>query len=568
MLEDYNSNRAEIDALADKAFDNTAAPHPILDISVWHLLTVAEDRVRMFFAGWIQINEAFLFNFIDSLKYSLKHSMLHVIKKSDNEKITLPKKTNPKVYEKAGILINSAEKYETFCRLIASTYNKKGRFLKESDSYNLDYNDIVDIRYSVLEVLGHGADITPDITSIIYHWLNSDIYSYEEIVVKEKINDSVRLKNGKVNYSYLSHIAYGIAKKIPQRDIIIPDDFVFSWGAGNKTLALINSLLVRCFYHVLTIQIATDKFKVKGGAESSLVLILTKEQLCLDIQQLADFSDSDVYQFINILTFGNKTTTPDIALQPLFVSKSGVLMIPCYHILSSNLQRNLLTLKAKIDSNNFDSQSACFEKYMVSKIQLSLKKWENSSFNKEFKVNGEKEEIDGLVLDEANQTILLMELRWILQPGDVREVYNKIKVTSSKVDQLSRKVDFVKRNLSEIVQRSFGDSIKMSKISEWKVEGVVIIQGFGGTASHSNDIPIVTTDVFCKGINWFNDLHNFYIWLRNLSWLPIEGKHFSVETIIENNGLVKVSRKAARILVNQRQYTESLQKNILENATT
>lgn len=391
MIEECNINRAEIDTLADKSLNNTAIPHPILDISAWHLLTVAEDRVRFFFAGWIEIDETSQFIFVDNLKYSLKHSMLHIIKKSANETITLPKKTNPEAYKKAGRLLDSAEKYETLIRLIASTYNGRGLFLKNDDGYHLEYNDLIDVRYSVLEGLGHGADIEPDITGMIYHWLNRDTSSNEEALIKTRINDSVRLRRGKVNYVYIPHIAYGIATQMPQRDIIIPDDFVFSWGANIKTQALINSLLVRCFYHALAIQLATHKFKIKGGAESSLVLIITKEQLCSDIQQLADFSDTDVCQFISMLTYGYKTTTPDIALQPLFLSKSGVLMIPCYHILNSNIQRNILTLKAKIHSNDFDSQSACFEKHMISKIQPSLKKWERRSFNKELKINGKKE---------------------------------------------------------------------------------------------------------------------------------------------------------------------------------
>ncbi|ELB2008424.1 hypothetical protein QNZ70_004536 [Vibrio parahaemolyticus] len=568
MANDYDTNRNEIDTLADQALENLEPPHPLLDISVWHLLTTAEDQIRMFFAGWIPNKQLHLLSIVDNLKYALRHSISDVSKKTKNEKITLPQKTIPKAYEQASKLLIASEKYETLSRLIASTYNSRGKFIKSGEDYELEYSDLVDIRYSVLEGLGHGADVSPDITGVLHRWLTIESKNYEEQLIATKIFESVRVKKGRVAYKYNEHVAYGIAKQIPQRDEVIPDDFVFSWGAAYKTHALINSLLVRCLYHVLAVEFAARKLSLKGGAESSLLLVISKEQLCTDLQQLANFSDQDVCAFIDMLTYGNNALTPDIALQPLFLSKSGLLMIPCYHILNSNVQRNLLALLAKISPKKFDTQSSCFENHMVSKIQPSLKNWNQTVLNKEFKVRGQKEEIDGLILDKQNKTILLLELRWILQPGDAREVYNKIKVTSEKVDQLSRKINFVKKNFSEIVSRAFGESIDVSKENDWCVKGVVVVQGFGGTVSHDEDIPVVTMDILCKGLRKFNKLDSLYLWIKQLSWLPVQGIHFDVENVIEDNELVKVSRLAARTLVNQLEFTSSLQKNIAENSTT
>ncbi|WP_331353087.1 hypothetical protein [Cellvibrio sp. UBA7671] len=565
MTKEFEENRSNIDALADKALDSIVAPHALLDISVWHLLTVAEDQVRMIFAGWIEIDEKAFFHIVDGFKYSLKHSITHVYKKSIHEKITLPQKTIPDAYKKAALLLAASEKYESISRLIASTYNQRGTFVKVNDGYKLENSEFVDIRYSVLEGLGHGADPTPDITGVLHYWLTNNSSLEEERLIASSIYDSVRLSKGRVTYYYQGQVAYEVSRRIPQRDKIIPDEFSFSWGKDYKTHALINSLLIRCFYHVLAIEIAARKFGIKGGAESSLLLIVTKQQLCADIQELADFADKEVYEFINMLTYGRNTKTPDIALQPLFLSKSGFFMIPCYQVLNTNIQRNLLTLLAKINPNNFDSQSSLFEKDMTSKIENSLNEWKYKNLNKEFKFGEKKEEIDGFILDEINKTILLMELRWILQPGDAREVYNKIKSVLSKVDQLSRKIDFVKDNFSEIIVRSFGDHIDISQPSEWKVKGVVLIQGYAGTSSPQEDIPIVTVDVFCKGIKQFKDLHAFYVWIKCLIWLPVEGEHFDVEAIIEDNDFVQVSRTVAKVLVNQRQYTESLQKSILDH---
>lgn len=567
MTGNYDAYRAGIEQMTDEAFYSVEPPHPLVDISVWHLFTVAEDQLRMFYAGWLKTKQMNL-SFVDEYKYSLRHSIAHVLKRASNDKIALPKKTNPEAYEKASLLLEAGKKYESLCRLIASTYNSRGKFIKIEGGYELKYDDSVDIRYSVLEALGHGADITPDITGVLHNWLTSEAPKASEAsLILSRVENSVRVRNKRVDYEYDAITAYGITQQLPQREEVIPDNFEFPWGKSFKTHALINALLVRCFYHIFAVQIAARKFGLKGGAESSLVLVISRDQLCEDLQQLADFADDEVYRFIDMLTYGEKSKTPDPALQPLYLSKSNMFMIPCLHILNSNVQRNILSLMAKTEPKVFDAQSSCFEEHMVSNIKPSLENWDYYTLNQEFKFNKKKEEIDGLIVDEVSKTILLLEFRWILQPGDAREVYNKIKSTSSKVDQLNRKISFVEDNLAELVSRAFENSIHIKQSSDWKVQGLVVIQGFGGTVSHEADIPVITLDVLKKGLKKINSLQRLYEWAKGLSWLPTEGRHFEVDVAYEDNGKVGVSRLAAKPLVNQLQYTANLQQNISSFAT-
>ncbi|WP_067099560.1 hypothetical protein [Marinomonas atlantica] len=560
-----NNFRDAIEKITDEALDQTEPPHSLLDFSIWHLLTVSEDRTRMFFASWIEADEFHIFNFVDGIKYSLRHSISHVVKKNVNAKVKLPKKTIPQAYTKAAALLEEADKYENICRLIASTYNNRGVFLKKGDTYKLEVNELVDIRYSVLEGFGHGADIVSDITGVLYRWLKSGPINLKENVIDSTISNSVYLKKGKVSYSYKPAISFGLSRSFPQRDQIIPVDFEFKWGKAYKTHSLINSLFVRCFYHVLAVELAARKLSIDGGAESCLVLLISRKQLCEDLQVLADFSEVDVMSFIDYITFGNSAHTPDIAIQPLYKSKCGMLMVPCYFILNSNMQRNLLSLMAKVDKSHFDSQSDLFEKNMISRMLPSLKKWNYKELNKEFSVNRKKEELDAIIFDTENKVMLVIEMRWVLQPGDSREVYNRISSISKKVDQVKRKVEFVESNSSVILSRTFENKIDFGNIEDWKAKGIVVIHGFGGTISHDMNFPIVTLDIFCKGIKQFNSLDKFHNWLKSLCWLPSQGVHYDMETFIEDNGLLKIERDAARTSSTKQRYIETLQKSIDDN---
>ncbi len=562
MPENYIDNRNQVERLTDQALAEAPVPHPLTDISIWHLLTVAEDKLRFLFTGYIEKQEIDFIQLVDETKYALRHSISHVLGNSSAKSVSLPKRTNPDAYVRASHLIEAGEKYERLCRLIASTYNCRSQFKKVKDGYRLEYETLDSIRYGMLEALGHGSGESPDITGTLFHWLESGPNSPESNLVFNKIHSSVKVKKKRVSYEYDPVTAYGIATLVPQRDMIIPENFKFKWGSSFKTHVMISSLMVRCFYHALAIEIAARKFDLKGGAESSLLLVISKDELCRDLQVLANFNKREIYQFIEMLTYGKDTTTPDIALQPLYKSKSKLFMVPSYQILNSNLQRNLLTLLAKTDSKSFDSQSSIFEKDMVSRIEPALKRWKHHELNTEFKENKIKEEIDGLVIDENSKTIILLELRWVLPPGDVREVFNKIKSISGKVDQLARKIKFVENNIGMIVGRASSNLINVASPTDWKVAGIVVVQGFGGTTSHSEDVPIITLDILLKGLEKFDCLWNLYIWARGLGWLPSENQHFKLEEIKEGNNLVNVYRDAASPLVNKRDYIKSLNDNI------
>lgn len=565
MSEDETFIRQEVEQLIDEGLAKVSFVHPLADISIWHLLTVVEDRVRFLFNGYIEKDEMDFYSIIDESKYELRHAIVQVLKSSSNTSVTLPDKTNPSLYERAAELLKEAGTYEKLSRIVASTYSSDCYFKKVTSGYKLEGQSRGDFRYSVLEVLGHGSDMDPDVTGVLYEWLQNGANNVEGQCILDSLTNSGRVKKSKVVYEYQPSIAYGIATELPQREMIIPEGFEFDWGGAFETHAMINSLMVRCLYHVLSVELVARKKQIRGGGDSSLVLILTKEQLIADIQVLANFEYETICKFVEMLTFGNKAITPDIALQPLYFSKSRLFMIPCYHILNCNIQRNLLSLLAKIDDRKFDKQSGIFEKSMVSQLEVPLQNWKHYSLNKEYKVNGVKEEIDGLIIDKNSKTVLLMELRWVLQPGDVREVYNKIKATSSKVNQLARKIAFVEENLSEIILRTTGCLNDFLITDNWQVKGVVVIQGFGGTVSKHETIPIVTLDIFIKAVINSNSLRELHSWLNGLSWLPREDHDFKLDEIEESNGLVNIYRTAVSLLVNKQQYSNYLDDNIKFN---
>ncbi|MEJ8674353.1 hypothetical protein [Chromobacterium amazonense] len=541
----------EIEEIIDNQLYKIETPHIIKNIAIWHLLTVSEDAARMLFIKHIEMTAQEINIFIDESKYALRHCLNHIIKNSKNYQFPPPNKTIPKSYSQATELFYASLNYEKHCRVIASYYNNRSLIEKANNVYHFKHIDSIDARYSALEGFKHGAEQNLDITSLLYHWLNDSQFSS---IMSSKFIKHARLRKGQVLYNYDPETILYLTQFIPQRKKIIPDGFVFSWGNSEQTHALINSLLIRCLYHILTISYFSDEKKIPGGAESSLVLKIEKEQLCKEISYLADFNDGNIVSFIEFISYGYKTKTPDPALQPLIKLEKDIYLIPCIHVLTNNLQRNLLALMARMAPNEFDRQSNLFENEMIKKLSPILQGWPLKYFSREYSINSQKEEIDVLLLDPKEKIILLFELRWMNQPGDAREVFNRIKVCNEKVSQLERKIDFVSNFKEEIILRTFPTTNYNDDADEYSVNGAVVIQGFGGHASNKDCIPIITLEALEIGTKNITSLTKLYDWIKSLTWLPQENKDFK-ETIEELAiGDSFLHRPALEILVEQDEY--------------
>jgi hypothetical protein len=216
------------------------------------------------------------------------------------------------------------------------------------------------------------------------------------------------------------------------------------------------------------------------------------------------------------------TTSPDPALQPFIPVAPDQYAIPCTLILSSNWQRNLLSLHARVSSRTFDASSSVFEKKMTTKLMDRLPTPIYSRANVTISGEAQTEEIDLVLVDSESETILICELRWMIQPGDAREVLNRMSVCYEKVEQAERKLTFSKSHISLLT-----NILDLDPTKNWKLNAAVVIEGFGGIPSpRPNETPIVPVEVFVRIFGLISDLDKAHAFLCSTLWLPRLGLDF------------------------------------------
>lgn len=509
----------------DANYHQVAIAHPNLTVATWYLLTVLEDSFRGLFT-LTKDEDAPIVEFqLDSQKYSVRFALDRIRQEcSDKSSAAIPAHVVPKLYIKTAELLQAGVDFKAANQLCSAAYAETVLFTEGDQTIDIAFDDLHhDKRYAALELLGHMPLDVIDHSANLYAWARrQDIRP----PIVDAIARSTRISGQRVLYDYEPHLAVALAEEMMQSPSMVPEDWRFPWGGRHETTLLINAMCVRCTYHWIAVHFGASLHGLRGGGEASLLHVTTMPSLVTDLNAMCSLDETKIRNFLQYLRYGYATKTPDPALQPIVALANGLVAVPCLLYLSSNYERNLLGLQARIDSNTFDSMSKLFEADMVRDLlEMIRPRWPLARGNLTLRADGGFEEIDLLIADPGSRTILACELRWMLQPGDPREVQNRKKACREKVGQLARKVQWLQTR-AHLALDALGATY--ADATEWNIEGVVVIKTFGGTLSNNAKLPIMTERIFVQGMQNASSLHHFAGWSQSLGWLPQEGVHFRI----------------------------------------
>jgi hypothetical protein len=526
-------------------------------MAMWYLLTVAEDNLRNLVVHMDgEIPYWRIAYYLDRYKYALKYCLGRVEKEAgDRTSAAFPIRAIPMIYTRAFELLSGGVEYSEGVQICSSAHAGSVRVSETSDGFLVTLEEqYLDKHYAALELLGRPVAEEVTFVDLLFHWIRTPA---ETPPVVRWIAERVAVKGRRLLYMFDARLAVALVQEIPQPPFLIPDGWRFDWGGRTETTLLINALVLRCFYHVVAVHFGALLRGLRGGGESELCLCIGTRELMGDMHLMCSLDPTVIEAFVATLIYGAGTKSPDPALQPLVPLPKDRLLIPCILFISSHHERNLLSLQARVQTDTFNAMSSRFEERMTARLDAIVRtRWPLIATNKTLQLGGDHEEIDVLVADPESQTLLVCELRWMLPPGDPREVLNRKQACWQKVDQLQRKVLRVQSHLRQALLQAFELNIAEDLAATWNAYGVVVIEGFGGARSFTDDLPVLTTTVFAAGIEGARSLRQFACWARSLSWLPREDIHFAAQPSQLQLGGMNVEHPGLVPLQGTRSYLE------------
>lgn len=536
------SLEAEVDAF----FDGQTLPTKDYLSSIWHVYTVWEDLNRL---ALVDVAKALatarpgigprsaIAGFVtglDQSKYGLRQALALC-------KRRLPATTDHRlgasfITNEGGLrtkeLLDAANEYAAAGRIFASYHAGYLQIDRDDQSGLLSpRQDATTIGYSALEYLLGSTDSESNaFAQFVSAFLDVSLATSNspelgtEGGIALDIVERARIKRGRIRYTFVQRVAAALFQIFNGNKSPLLEGWAFPWSTADEARRYFAALHAICIYHFLSIHFAAVRAKLLGLGIQQLCLQIAYSDLTARIQLLTRLPQAVIEAITDVITIGFKTESPDPALQPLVPLANNEVMIPCLLVISSNWQRNLLSLHARLFSESFDKASSIFEKRMIGKQAEAIPPWYKVLRN----YNLLKEEIDILVIDPENKSILVAELRWMLQPGDVREVLNRKNALLKKVVQAARKRDRLVESLpAALIQLGYGNTI-----CDWTVNSIVVVDGYAGTKSQEpTDIPIVPTAVFTQALSSAPSLERAHAFLCSPLWLPRDGEDFATDWI-------------------------------------
>lgn len=521
----------EFERAVDRSFSATPLPTQHVNTAVWATLAIAEDRSRILStvqtlrSPFNQVLESV--GYANSVKFTLKQALAAVIGRTRSSR----SKTNPeideKLYGKTSVFLDSARDYALASAAFTLLHQKRAKAEIGGESRKL----IVSVSESshVIDAIDiYNTRMRPgdDLLGLLSKWFLFRDGRPSRIL--DAIRSGSAFANGVMNYVFDLSLAHEVNELVPIVPDFLPPNFNLSWGTSADLRSLLRAFQAVCLYHVLVNALDVEASRKIDRQISSLVMTRHRNTWIKNLANVARVSTESAALFVDALTYGTSTRSPDPALQPLIQTEPGLLSVAPYClVLSANPERNLLSLATRVIPKEVNSLSQQFSARMTDEVALKVRQagWICET---EKNIVGAREagDLDVLIVDAINGVILACELRWMIPAADPNEIINRSKESQAKLAKVRRRTEALKRDPNSTL-RACGIDVEAR---DWTVLGIVVLDGFSDLSSDPI-VPIVPLSQFVSHIRRFRGLREVHDRLRE-SWHPKIDSDFQVVSTV------------------------------------
>lgn len=234
-----------------------------------------------------------------------------------------------------------------------------------------------------------------------------------------------------------------------------------------------------------------------------------------------------------------KKKQPHITYHPIFPFGSNILAPSNSLMHVSNVERNVWDLveikRPKLHSKLRNLKEDSWIKDLQQKTEpLGLKLYPTIKF--EF--NGQKSDLDALILDPSSHFGLVVQLKWLMQPGRISGVFYNDKEIEKGIKQAKLSFEWVRSNPVQLSQRV---GLPEEELGRYEFRPMVLCKStLTSGILREPGVPVINERLFdwVLGEPHHKDLRTLWRVGEELTYLPKYGKHFeSFDAEVEFAGI-------------------------------
>lgn len=516
--------------LVETEIDSAYKSNPLINlpytIAAWTILATAEDFYLKNRVGLTSDQSLLMIN---NLLFTLKYSFIWV-KSSCPPGGTIPTKLNRSHYRAAAELRELALNYKRF--YTAYTYASSGYSeLKingnklEQTSPNANNKLLCYEAYNIL---------APSINDISLPNQNLDAIEFYRYQLKMRIEANIKIKRENFWIEANSNM---VRLAVRCLEILFPEPETLpgDWECSRYLLlefkqihAIISALsLIQQCAHLE----AQNRGCSNGGFANGLYIVeinvlVSKVKTLMEVIYSARIELERVMAILTDLTLWSndlKLSQTEPALQPLIKLDEKTYAIMPTLWMGSAAERNWTVLM-----NAMPSERGIYSRLVNQKEDLMRNRIVNAISFKyrthNCKIPGRPDlpDVDLAIIDDNRKVCLIAELKWFINPGEVREIIDRSQEIKKGISQLQKIKEYISADGS-VLYKILGIS------REYRIEVVLLSANWIGFGWIQNpQIPIVSEGHFIKKLVRTNSLDNIADWLVERRYLPTENIDYKV----------------------------------------
>lgn len=498
-----SSNKVqECEAEIDKAYDSNSLNGISYSQALWTILSVMEDKFLKF-------------TYIDELPSeqkrahadvylnALTHPLRSIVRNNNNPSTKIKHEIIDEHYGFAVDWLEKSITYNSFCSIFPLWWNKKIKLTIEGNVLNTNDYKSKEIAYEVYNRLNGKDGIAYDKAVNPNDVLSAIMANVSSTSNRFKLNLTPKLASILIeNYHSVSHERYRF-----------PDDWQFdkfTLGEYKKIFTTLQSLLYGRF--IARTKLASEGLRGIGYPDS--VWVLSCSELTSRLSRYTSLKNETIESILDYLTFGGvDVRNPDIAIQPIVDLKNGYLALSSFVFMNSDAERNLSVLLNQVENDRKLYSNLVQQK---EDILRDLLKSEIEPLGFEV-VSGKlvDTDLDLAIIDRKEKLCIAFELKWFIEPAEIREVIQRSKELQKGVEQalnfmrkFERKDEDLLNNLLKIDQ-------------EYIFKVAVGSRNWIGHFDVQNPIvPIIKIRHFTDELKQRKNLKSTVKWLEERQYLP------------------------------------------------
>ena len=263
----------------------------------------------------------------------------------------------------------------------------------------------------------------------------------------------------------------------------------------------------------------------QGGALESVVMLLTVEDLCEQLSQITQLTRQALQSIVEFITFEPGLKNSDLVMQPLLRLSCGYYAVAPHLIMSSNAERNILTLLNKKDQAAYSRLSYEKEEIMAQRLREWLEqRFPDIMVRTGIKLPRPLPDMDLVLYDKHTRVLFIGEMKWLISTDSIQEVCARDEDLAKGVTQAADILDYALANPQDCMARAYRESLAVSKVYT-----CVVSKNNIGTSEIKRTVPIVNEDWLMWIVeNCQGNLLRVVDAIEGGEFLPVLGKDFEI----------------------------------------